>query len=204
MFKKKEEKKHEETLLEKMQKSKNQHGIAYINISNDQKVRIDELYMTLTMKYANDDDAFDSIGKLMYSVNESYSRECDYDTLVLNLSIGLLFNGECMDENKQIKPDSEPVNEIVRYYTSTSACYLNNEKVNKLDWSEFRGNQGFINYNNLVKSAEENGLTFNGPKTFEEFKEKILLGESFDISLSASFNSKENEQEESKKYIKSR
>lgn len=181
------------TLLDKMQESKNQHGIAFIGIYNDGKIQVDKQYETVMMKYANDKDAFDNIGDAMYKVNESYSRDHDFDTLNLKLSVGLLFSGKDVDENQKVKESAEPVKDIVRYYVDKSACYLNDEEIKDIDWAHLKYTNGFINYNILVKSAEENGLVFNGPKTFEEFKEHILVGEPFDISLTARFNSKEKE-----------
>ena len=186
------------TLLDKMQESKNQHGIAFIGIYNDGKIQVDKQYETVMMKYANDKDAFDNIGDAMYKVNESYSRDHDFDTLNLKLSVGLLFSGKDVDENQKVKESAEPVKDIVRYYVDKSACYLNDEEIKDIDWAHLKYTNGFINYNILVKSAEENGLVFNGPKTFEEFKEHILVGEPFDISLTARFNSKENEKQYTK------
>lgn len=181
------------TLIDKMQESKRQHGIALINVFNDGLIGTDKEYATVMMKYANDKDAFDYIGKYMYEVNEAYSRECDYDTLNFQISLGLLFSGKDADENQKLKKDAQPIDGIVRYYARKSSCYLNDEKVKTIDWGDIKSVSGFINYNILVKSAEENGLIFNGPKTFEEFKEHILVGEPFDISITASLRPKEKE-----------
>ena len=97
------------------------------------------------------------------------------------------------DENQKLKKDAQPIDGIVRYYARKSSCYLNDEKVKTIDWGDIKSVSGFINYNILVKSAEENGLIFNGPKTFEEFKEHILVGEPFEISITASLKPKEKE-----------
>ena len=104
------------TLIDKMQESKRQHGIALINVFNDGLIGTDKEYATVMMKYANDKDAFDYIGKYMYEVNEAYSRECDYDTLNFQISLGLLFSGKDADENQKLKKDAQPIDGIVRYY----------------------------------------------------------------------------------------
>ena len=192
MFKKKEETP-KKTLLEKMQESKDRNGIAFICVYNDREVSIENTYMTSLMKYANDSDAFDSIGEAMYNINETYARDYDFDTLNLKLSLGLVFGGKDMDSNKKVKPDAEPLEGIVRYFTGDATSYLNGEKTNEVDWGFVKSRVGYINYDILVKSAEENGLVFNGPKTFDEFKEHILVGEPFEISLTASLKSKEQE-----------
>ena len=152
-----------------------------------------EVQNTSKQSNTNDEDQFDDIGKYIYGVNESYSRECDYDTLNIDMAVGLLFSEKELDENQKLKDDAEPINGIVRYHSSKSTCYLNGEEVKTIDWGIIKATDGFINYDLLVKSVEENGLVFNGPKTFEEFKEHILVGEPFDITISASLNQKEKE-----------
>lgn len=192
MFKKKEEVP-KKTLLEKMQETKDKNGIAFICVYNDRKTRIEDTNMTAFMKYANDPDAFDDIGKAMFNINETYARDYDYDTLNVKLSLGLVFSGKDMDSDKKVKPNAEPIEGIVHYFTGDATSYLNGEKTNEVDWGYVKSRTGYIRYDILVNSAEENGLVFNGPKTFEEFKEHILVGEPFDISLTASLNPKEKE-----------
>ncbi len=182
----------EKSLLEKMQESKDKHGVACISVFNDGKVRIDENYRMPMMKYANDLDAFKTIGEVLYDCNESYAREYNFDSISLNLSLGLIFDGKYVDEDKKVSPDAVPMDGVVRYYTMESDCFLDGEKVNERDAGYYKGRQGFIGYNRLVSSAEKNGLVFNGPRTFEEFKEQILIGEPFDISVTANFIQKEN------------
>lgn len=181
------------TLLDKMKESKEKHGIALIGRFNDGTTSFYQKWQTTTMKYANDEDQFDSLGKYIYGVNESYSRECDYDTLDFDMTLGLLFSGKELDENQKLKDDAEPINGIVCYHSSKSTCYLDGEEVKTIDWGIIKATDGFINYDLFVKSVEENGLVLNGPKTFEEFKEYILVGEPFNITISASLNPKEKE-----------
>ena len=184
------------SLLERMQESKDKHGVACISVFNSGKVRVDENYMMPMIKYANDLDAFKTIGDVLYDINESYSREYDFDTLSMNLELGLVFDGKYADEDHKLSDDAEPMDGIVRYYTMEADCYLDDEKTNTRDAGYYKSRQGFIGYNRLVSSAEKNGLTFNGPRTFEEFKEQILIGEPFDISLTASFKQKDKSQEQ--------
>ncbi len=182
----------EKSLLERMQESKDKHGVACISVFNNGKVRLDENYMTPMIKYANDSDAFQTIGEVLFDINESYAREYEFDTLTMNLELGLVFDGKYVDADKKVRPDAVPMEGIVRYYTMRTDCYLDGEKTNTRDPGYFKSRQGFIGYNKLVSSAEKNGLIFNGPRTFEEFKEQILIGEPFDITLTASFRQKED------------
>lgn len=182
------------TLLERMTESKDKHGVACISVFNDGKVRIDENYMTPLMKYANNPDAFDTIGDVLFDINETYARDYDFDTLTMQLELGLVFDGKYVDENKKLRDNAEPMDGLVRWYTLDADCYLDGEKTNATDAGYRKGRQGFINYARLVSSAEKNGLTFSGPRTFEEFKEQILVGEPFDITLSAQFRKKVQEE----------
>ncbi len=193
MFKKIIEEKKEKTLLEKMQESRDQHGVAYICVFNNREVLMDEKCMTGSLKYAQNPISFDGIEEVLYNVNESYSRNYEFDTLDLDLRLGLIYNGKYVDEEKHLKEEAEPLEGVVRYYTMGASCYLDGEKTNRIDMGEIRGRQGFIDYKLLIKSIEQNGLTFNGPRTFKEFKEQILIGEPFDISVRASFSTKEKE-----------
>ena len=125
------------------------------------------------------------IEEYIYKAAETYSRHYDYDTLVHHLILGLVFNKEDI-ENNNIKEGAKPLNNIVRYYTGDTDSLLNDEKTNDIEYYHFGcGRQGYIKYNELVKEIEQDGLEFNGPKTFEEFKQAILLRQPFDISIVA-------------------
>ena len=180
------------SLLDRMKESKNKNGVAYISRFNDGKVRVDENYMTPMIKYANDSDAFDPIGEVLYNNNEQYARDLpdDFDTLSMDLSLGLMFDGKYVDANQHIREDAVPVEGVVRYYTGRADCISGDKVVNDRDKGYVSSRQGFINYGRLVSSAEKNGLVFNGPRTFEEFKEMILMGEPFDITLVAGLGKK--------------
>ena len=53
-----------------------------------------------------------------------------------------------------------------------------------------------------VSELKKSGLVYLCPRTFEEFKEKILSGESFDIMLSADLEEKEKTKQ--KQFLKRR
>ena len=42
-----------------------------------------------------------------------------------------------------------------------------------------------MNYNDVVKQIRKEGLTFNGPVNYDEFKRAILNGEVFDVNIEA-------------------
>lgn len=184
-----------EKLINKMIKAKEDQGIAYVNFFNDGSVSEDERFRTSLLKYANDADGFDTIADTLYRSTESCSRNYDFDSIKMDLMLGLVYEGCDVDENKQIKEDAEPLNGIVRYYTGEVNSYLDNEKTNDYDYGRLNGRQGYINYKNLVSQVKKNGLTFNGPDNFEEFKQSILSKEPFEVSISANLLEKLPEEE---------
>ncbi len=184
-----------ERLIDKMIQAKNDQGIAYVNFFNDGKITKDERHRTTLLKYANEASAFDSIEETLYSSTESCCRNYDLDTIEMNLYLGLIYDGKDVEE-EQIKENAEPMNNIVRFYTGEVNTYLENEQTNDYDYGRMHGRQGYINYNVLISQVKKNGLTFNGPKSFEEFKEKILSKEPFDINISATLIPTEEKQEE--------
>ena len=113
----------------------------------------------------------------------------------MKLLLGLIFDPKDIDENNKIREDAEPVHNIVRYYTSSVTSQLDGEKTNSIDYEQYGvGRQGYINFNQLVSLIKKSELEYNGPETFKEFEERILIGKPFDITVSANFKKKdENE-----------
>lgn len=195
MFNKKELIEKKETLLEKLQKAKEEHGISYLSVFNNGNKWDDTIDKKLVIKYANEKDEFDLIGETLFYATEQYSKVSDFDTVKLNIVLGLMYEGKDTDIGKTVKEDAQPIEGIVRFYTEKASCYLNGEVSNNCDYG-YHSHAGYIAYENLINGAKENGLIFNGPKTFEEFKEYILLGEPFEISISANLNTNNKDKEQ--------
>lgn len=186
----------EKSLLERMQESKANHGITFVNILNNGEVYKDEFYKTQSLEFANDKDRFNVIGETFFDATESCARNYDFDTITMDLYLGLVYKYEDFDENGQLKADAEPLNDVVRFYTAAVNCYLDGKQTNDYNYGRIHSRQSFINYDMLVKAAQKNGLVFNGPETFEEFKEAIKSGEKFDVKLEASLLPKQEIQNE--------
>ena len=181
----------EKSLIERMIEAKENKGIALISFFNSGEVRKDEFSSTVWLKWANDKDAFKTIANSMFDMTESYARDYDFDSVNMELELGLIYSSDQFNEDKSLKEDAKPMDEIVRYYTGKMDCSLDGEKTNERDYGKWHGRQGFIGYNTLLESIRKNGLSFDGPKSFNEFKEKIQNGEQFPINISASLLPKE-------------
>ena len=184
----------DKTLLERMIEAKNNQGIALISYFNTGEVRKDDYSDSTWLKYANDKDSFRTLSNSMFDMTESYARDYDFDSVKMDLELGLIYSSDQYDENKNLKENAKPVEEIVRYYTGAMNCSLNGEQTNEHDYGKWHGRQGFIGYNTLLESIRKNGLSFEGPDSFAEFKERILNDEQFPISISASLLPKEEKE----------
>ncbi len=176
----------ERTILERMQESKANHGVTFVNYLNNGEVFKDEFYKTRRLEFAKEKSTYDLIGESFYDSTESCARHYDFDTITMDLYLGLIYKAEDHDENGKLKSDAEPINNIVRFYTADVNCYLNGEQTNDYNYGRFNSHQSFIDYDMLVKTSRKNGLIFDGPETFAEFKEAMKSGEPFDIKLVAS------------------
>ena len=188
------------TILDTMKELKN----GYVSFFNDGKIRKDGGYATKRInEEANTSYSISLITDVLYGATRSYADDYDFDQIDMTLPLGLIYKSSDVDENNKIKENAQPLKGIVRFYTGSITSYLNGEKTNDLDYGEYaRGKQGFINYDLLINEMKENGLTYTGPETFEELKEKILSGENFNVVLSANFKEQEEVKEEPKKLSK--
>ncbi len=194
----------DETLLEKVLEAKKSHETALVGFFNDGKIRKDDNSNAKRVSEASQDYSYYCIGDLLCDATASYARETDIDCVSLGLSVGLLFNKADVDDNNMINENAQPLSDIVRYYTFDFNGYLNGKNIGCDYVSRYMpGRQGFVNYNKLVATVKKGGLKFEGPETFEEFKDAILSGEKFDIVVSADLKEKEEAKDKPKSLLKS-
>ncbi|MBR6137400.1 MAG: hypothetical protein IKQ06_04515 [Bacilli bacterium] len=180
------------TIIDDIMEAKKNHEIAQIGFYNDGKVRTEEYWFAKRMEDTNSEYSYEVIQDVLADCAKTYIYSCDFDSVTLNLAIGLMYNKEDVNAKNKINPDAEPIRDYVRYYTKDANCYLNGKKTNKYNAGEYKSRQGYIKYDELVKLANKNGLIFNGPENFDEFEESILCGVPFDITLGARLVEKED------------
>ena len=153
-----------------------------VNFFNDGKVTTEDFGFMKRMMDRHNIETPSAIEDYLYSVAESYIRHFDFDEIELFLSLGLVYKVEDVEEDNTIKEGSVAYDNIVRYYTENVNSYLDENQTNDLDYYKFVcGRQGYIIYSELERRIEEDGLEFNGPKTFPEFRDLILSKELFSI-----------------------
>lgn len=184
----------EKTLLEKLKEARISNEPAYVSFFNNGEVRIDKSIANKRMTEYYLDDTIGSINYVFTDAAESYARHNPYDTISMSLELGLIYNKEDVDDENHIRENAEPLKGIVRCYTGDITSYLNGEKANEEGYYGY-GKQGFVDYKNLVTTMRRNGIAFEGPETFDDFKEAILSGEQFDINLTASLKEPEKKEE---------
>lgn len=179
----------EKTLLEELKEASISNEEAYVSYFNTGDIRKDDRIVTERMNGFYQNDFINTIKFLFRDAAEYYARESTFDFIKMNLELGLVYNKEDIDEENKVKENAEPIKDVVRCYTSGITSYLNGEKANKLNYQFDR--KGFLNYNDFISKMKKDGISFEGPKTFDEFKNSILSGEIFDVSIFANLKEKD-------------
>ena len=189
----------EKSLVDKIMEAKDGQRLAHKIFFNDGTIGTEKKWYADKVNSVNTPSEIRSIEYIMSSAAECYSRDGDFDTLNMKLRLGLIYNYEDTDENNRIWPNAKPVDNVVQYYTSTINSYLDGEQTNTFDYDAHMPTyQGYIEFDKLVANYQDGDVVYDGPQTFDEFKEKILSGEHFDISLTV----KLKKQEEVKHYVR--
>ena len=174
------------TLKEKLLDIRKEQEIGYVNFYNIGEPNTDTNGFGKRIKTFRSSEYEDLIKDVLYKAAESYAYDKTYDSIELFLTVGLVFNKSDVNDDNSIKGNAKPYKDVVRFYTGSVNSYLNGEKVNVADYYCYGvGYQGYVDYNHLVAAIEKEGLSFKGPRTFEELSDRILAGEKFDISIHA-------------------
>ena len=164
-------------LTDKLIELKRDREIKNINFFNDGTTSKDELGFVRNMGYKN---GFAGISSTLENAVESYSMDCDFDLIEMNLLLGLIYDKNDVDENGQIIEGANPEENVVRFYTGSVKSYLEGKQTNRADYYKYGvGRQGFVLYDELLKRVKEENLIF------KEFKKLVLSKKPFDISVKA-------------------
>ena len=194
------------TLLEELKDARLSREPKYVSFFNDKTISVDNYGEKRRMEDYYLDSTIRDINITFRTSTEILALDNEFDAVSLDLKLGLVFDIEDVTDNKEIKAGSKPINGIVRCYTGCIKGYVDGKKSNDKDNSYYE-TQGYVNYDDLVSTMENNGVSFNGPKSFEEFENAIYSFKKFDISLNADLkNEKEElkvtEKEKAKKLVK--
>lgn len=172
-----------EDLMKKILEASKKENNQYVSFFNDGTVQRDEKsYFDSVMTSG----AFAAIGDTIYSAAKSYSKYGEFDTINMDMKLGLVYDGKYVNEDNTLKANAKPLTNVVRYYTGSIKSFMDEEQTNERDFYTYGLNrQGFMNYNDVVKQIRKEGLTFNGPVNYDEFKRAILNGEVFDVNIEA-------------------
>ena len=178
----------EKSAIEKLREAKKEHEVALVSFFNNGEIRKDENYMVKHMKNIDDKHEFDGIMQVFCNITDSYARHYDFDDVKMDLELGLIFKAEDL-ENDKLKANAQPIKDIVRIYTGSINTFKDGKQANDRDFSKvLMGRQSFASFRGLINQIRKSGLEYTGPDTFDEFEEQILVGEPFEISLSANLN----------------
>ncbi len=191
------------SLLEELKEASVSNEEAYVEFFNNGEVRRIKRSADKRMNQEEQDATLRRMNYVFVDGAESYALNCPYNKISMGLEVGLIYNNADVGNENIIKEGTKPIDNLVHCYSGNITSYLDGEQTNEREYYHYSV-QGFVKYDKLVSTMEKNGLSFNGPKTFEEFKEKILSGSVFDISLDADLKEKEKVEvkEEPKKLVK--
>jgi len=171
------------SIMDRLFELKSMREIKFANLFNDGSVSFDDADFS---QHLSKLDSFDVISDILYKAAESYSRDASFDSITMYLLLGLVYDKDSLNEDNSFKTNAKPYNNIVRYYTGSVKSYQGQDQTNELDWYRYGFNrQGYIKFDELVKSIKQEGLIYNGPETFEEFRDLVLSKNPFEVSYTA-------------------
>lgn len=177
----------DKTILDEVREAANKGVLTYVSFFNNGHIEEDQEYMAKSIKESRNPYESRELLRTIVRGTNLYSDSYDFDSIDMHLILGLVFNKKDLDENKT---NAEPIKGIVRYYTGEFDALKDGEKQNP-EGRYYPSVQGVVNYNKLMKAIEKSGLDYTGPETFQEFEEQILVGEPFDIKVSANLSKEE-------------
>ncbi|MBQ3297546.1 MAG: hypothetical protein IJG97_01935 [Bacilli bacterium] len=179
-------------LLDNLQEMKNNQGCNYVSFFNNGITRKDDYNLEKDIRWVDYSDSYYGVTSTLCSAIEKSIGDNDFDTVNMEVMLGLIYETSELDENGQITAKSKPVKNVVRYYTGPITCLLDGEKANDYDYDRnIYRSQGVLKYNKFISGSRDDGFIVDAPRSFEQFKRAILSGEPFDINISAKFKTKE-------------
>lgn len=188
-------------LLDNLQEMKDNQGFNYVSFFNNGITRKDDYNLQKDIRWADYSDSYYGVTSTLCSAIEKSIDGNDFDTVNMEVMLGLIYETSELDENGQITAKSKPVKNVVRYYIGPITCLLDGEKANDYDYDKnIYHSQGVLKYNKFISGSREEGFIVDAPRSFEQFKRAILSGKPFDINVSAKFKTKEK----SKQFVKTK
>ena len=173
-----------ESLLDKVMNAKKDYEVGQVIFYNSGRVGTETNSFAKKVENIYDSVELEMIMRDLCGATGSYARSYELDTVIMGLDLGLIYRASDVDENNKPKENAKPIKNVVRYYDNGFDCYSNGQQTNEHQYGEHNvTHQGYVHYDKLVKTFSDSGIEFTGPQSFEEFKEAILAGEVFDISL---------------------
>lgn len=153
--------------------------------------------------YIIEDDAEYVNTSIIDNINESCSRidyffeegtktaiqlNEDFDQLDFLFKIGIIYNKKELGNNNEILETSNCQDGKARYFTGAIRVYKDSKLIKEIPTTDMSfAYQGFINYDEFIKSAKREKIQVNGPKSFSKLREQILNGQKEEIYLSINF-----------------
>ena len=140
------------------------------------------------------------LGRIFLDTAKENNRFWNFNQMNMDIKLGLVYKKEDVFPDYRLKPNAKPVDEIVSYYINNIRLAYNGVKGKTVSHKKIGyGNSGYLNYESTIKNLKEEGISFDGPESFNEFANRITNGEIFDVNYYFDFVEKK---EENKKLTK--
>lgn len=158
-------------------------------MNNGNVIAKDSYSLNLLNNFSNERSA-EWIKDLFKKAAGMYVYSGKFNRLITTIDMGLVYYKDDVDDKNHIIGHAKPINNIVYFNASKIDSYLDNKQTNKYNYCEHYLANGFVNYNEFPELMDKEGLMVSAPKTFNDFRDAVLSGEKFDITVEADLREK--------------
>ena len=180
------------TLLEKMYDAKKTYETAYYSFFSDGEVEERTNFLKDSIEEAKEAKDFPALSHYLEILARDHSVYGKYDSLDVNLSLGIVFKSEDVNDDKKPKGPSHAIRDIVDVRIDNSSSYLERELVKDNLDTYCYDRVGFTTLDNLISFLENEGLTYNGPENYEEVLYDFIYEKPMTATITANLSKKRN------------
>ena len=185
-----------DSLLEKMYEAKKEYEVAYVCFYGKENGKDDvkefKNYYNNSIESAKAGENTSLIASHLQGLARDHGMFGNYDSLDVNLSFGIVYKKEDVDNNNKTKVLASPIPGIVSVRIDNSSSYLERDLV-KTNLGKFSyGEIGFISLDDLVSYLDDEGLNYKGPETYDDVKYDIIAGKKSTATITANLVQKRN------------
>lgn len=178
------------TLLDKMYDAKSEFETAYYSFFSDGTVDERTNLFKDSVENAKDNKELNALSNYLQILARDHSVFGKYDSLDVNLSLGVVFRAEDVTDEKKPKGPAHAIRDIVDVRIDNSSSYLERELVKDNLDTYCYDRVGFTTLDNLISFLENEGLTYNGPENYDEVLYDFIYEKPMTATITANLSKK--------------